>query len=310
MPDQDPERRALLQSIVATASLGVLGILWGIAVGSQMILFDGAFGLVGILVSAMLLRASSLADRPPSRAFPYGRQSATPLVIGVQGLVLLVTLGYAAIEAITIIRIGGSDFAPGFAVLYGVVAAGVSLAFAVWLRRSVDHSDLVDAEATAWRVGGLRGVGMVIGFTLMLVLERTAWDAVVPYVDPVMVLLTCVLFVRPPLQMVRSTIHELLEGAPSAAVQAPVLAAIAAVQRHFEIDEPIIRMTKVGPKLYVEVDAYVAPDVTVSLEHEVRTALERRLRELPYEIWLNLELLPKPAPAAANRPASTERSVP
>jgi cation diffusion facilitator family transporter len=296
MPDQDPERRALFQSIVATAMIGGLGIVWGIAVGSQMILFDGAFGLVGIIVSAMLLRASSLADRPPSRAFPYGRQSATPLVIGIQGFVLLVTLGYAAIEAITIIRLGGSDFSPGFAVLYGIIAAVVSLVFAAWLRRSVDHSDLVTAESTAWRVAGLRGVGMVIGFTLMLLLEGTSWDSVVPYVDPVMVLVTCVLFVRPPLQMVRSTIHELLEGAPDATVQAPVLEAIAAVQRHFDINEPVIRMNKVGSKLYVEVDAYVAPDVTVTQEHEVRTALERRLRELPYEIWLNLELLPTPAP--------------
>ena len=96
--------------------------------------------------------------------------------------------------------------------------------------------------------------------------------------------------------MVRSTIHELLEGAPDVSVQAPVLAAIAAVQRQFDIDAPVIRMNKLGPKLYVEVDAYVAPDVTVTQEHEVRIALEQRLRELPYEIWLNLELLPTPAP--------------
>jgi len=296
MSDQDPERRALFQSIVATAALGGLAIVWGIAVGSQMILFDGAFGLVGIIVSAMLLRASSLADSPPSRAFPYGRQSATPLVIGIQGFVLLATLGYAAIEAIAIIRLGGSDFSPGFAILYGMISAVVSLAVAVWLRRSVAHSDLVTAESTAWRVAGLRGVGMVIGFTLMLLLQDSSWDSVVAYIDPVMVLLTCVLFVRPPLQMVRSTIHELLEGAPDVSVQAPVLAAIAAVQRQFDIDAPVIRMNKLGPKLYVEVDAYVAPDVTVTQEHEVRIALEQRLRELPYEIWLNLELLPTPAP--------------
>jgi cation diffusion facilitator family transporter len=310
-PNQDPERRALVISILATAVLSGLGIVWGIAIGSQMILFDGVFGLIGIITSALLLRASWLAGRKPSRHYPYGRQSATPLFIGIQGLALLATLVYAAVEAATIIRLGGSHFSPGVAIPYGAIAAAVSIALALWLRRTVKHSDLVKAESTAWLIGGLRGVGMIVGFALMLILDGSSWDSVVPYIDPLMVLLTCVLFIRPPLQMVRSTIHELLEGAPDAAVQAPVLEVIASVQRQFNITEPIIRIHKVGSKLYVEVDAFVAPEVTVMQEHEMRTTLERKLKELPYEIWLNLDLLPKPGSpdcgAPENKQAPHER---
>jgi cation diffusion facilitator family transporter len=309
--NQDPERRALFISILATAALSGLGIVWGIAIGSQMILFDGVFGLIGIITSALLLRASWLAGRKPSRHYPYGQQSATPLFIGIQGFALLATLGYAAVEAATIIRLGGSHFSPGVAIPYGAIAAAVSIVLALWLRRTVKHSDLVGAESTAWLIGGLRGVGMIVGFALMLFLDGSSWDSAVPYIDPVMVLLTCVLFIRPPMQMVRSTIHELLEGAPDAAVQAPVLEVIAAVQRQFNIVEPVTRIHKVGSKLYVEVDAFVAPEVTVAQEHEMRTTLERKLRDLPYQIWLNLDLLPKPGSpdcgAAENRPVPHER---
>jgi len=311
MPTQNPERRALVNSIIATAMLSVLGVLWGIAIGSQMVLFDGVFGLVGIITSALLLRASSLAGRKPSHHFPYGQHSATPLVIGIQGFVLLATLGYAAVEAVTTIRLGGSHFSPGYAIPYGVIAATVSIFVALWLRRTEKHSDLIQAESTAWMIGGLRGAGMIVGFAFMKFLTGTSWDAAVPYIDPAMVLLTCVLLIRPPLQMIRSTIHELLEGAPDAAVQAPVLEVIAAVQRQFDIAEPIIRLHKVGSKLYVEVDACVAPEVTVLQEHQIRTTLDRKLKELPYEIWLNLDLLPKPgAPDGAvmeNKPAHRER---
>ena len=152
---------------------------------------------------------------------------------------------------------------------------------------------------------------MIVGFALMLILDGSSWDSVVPYIDPLMVLLTCVLFIRPPLRMVRSTIHELLEGAPDAAVQAPVLEVIASVQRQFNITEPIIRIHKVGSKLYVEVDAFVAPEVTVMQEHEMRTTLERKLKELPYKIWLNLDLLPRPGSpdcgAPENKQAPHER---
>jgi cation diffusion facilitator family transporter len=309
-PNQNPERRALVISILATAMISVLGVLWGIAIGSQMVLFDGVFGLVGIITSALLLRASSLAGRKPSRHFPYGQHSATPIVIGIQGFVLLATLGYAAVEGVNTIRLGGSHFSPGVAIPYGVIAAAVSIGVGLWLRRTLRHSDLIQAEATAWLIGGLRGAGMIVGFALMLFLDGSSWDAAVPYIDPAMVLITCVLFIRPPLRMVRSTIHELLEGAPDAAIQARVLEVIAAVRREFNIAEPVIRLSKVGSKLYVGIDAFVDPGVTVTREHELRTTLEQKLKELPYEIWLNLDLLPKPgAPdcaSAENRPAHRE----
>ena len=158
MPTQNPERRALVSSIVATALLSVLGVLWGIAIGSQMVLFDGVFGLVGIITSALLLRASSLAGREPSRHFPYGQHSATPLVIGIQGFVLLTTLGYAAVEAVTTIRLGGSHFSPGYAIPYGVIAATVSIFVALWLRRTVKHSDLIQAESLLRRTASADGM--------------------------------------------------------------------------------------------------------------------------------------------------------
>ncbi len=310
-PQPAREHRALVFSLLATVVLSALGILWGIAIGSQMILFDGIFGLIGVVTSSLLLRASSLAQRAPSRHFHYGQHSATPLVIGIQGFVLLATFGYAAVEAVATIRLGGSHFSAAIALPYGVVTAAASLAFAWWLRRQLTHSDLIHAESTAWLVGGLRGAGMVVGFACMLLLEGSAWDWAVPYLDPVMVLLTCVLFLRPPVNMVRSTIHELLEGAPDARIQAPVLEVIATVQRDFAIANPTIRINKVGPKLYVEVDAYVDPLMTVQREHEIRTVLEQRLRVLPFDVWLYMDLFPLPAtpdtPAAANHPSLHER---
>jgi len=290
--EQSPERRALISSLVATALLCALGIAWGVAIGSQMILFDGIFGLVGVVTSAMLLQASALARREPSRHYHYGQHSATPLVIGIQGFVLLGTFAYAAMEAFTSIRHGGSHFSAGVAVPYGVVTTVASILFAFWLRRRVRNSDLVNAESTAWLVAGLRGAGMVAGFTLMLLLEGSTWHGVVPYIDPVMVLLTCVLFIRPPLEMVRATIHELLEGAPDPGVQEPVREVIAAVKREHNMAEPTVRISKVGRKLYVEVEAQVDPGMTVLQEHQIRTVLESRLKTLPYDIWLYMDLVP------------------
>jgi cation diffusion facilitator family transporter len=296
-PDASLERSALRRSIAVTAVLGAIGVVWGVVSGSQMILLDGVYSFVGLLVSWLLIRASSMAESPPTRRYPYGRESVTPLVIGIQGFVLLATLAYAAFEAAYMIRAGGSEVTAGWAVAYGVVATVGAVATWRWLQQAAGSSDLLVAEATAWRIAALRGVGMVVGFTVLAVLQGSSWDDAAPYVDPVMVLITCVAFAPGPLRMVRSTALELLEAAPSGAIQAAVAEAVALVQDEFDLTEPEVRATKLGPKLYVEVTGVVDPSVTVAQQHAVREALDSRLSALPYDVWLNLDLVPRPVAA-------------
>ena len=303
-PSAAHEQRSLYVSIVSTAVLGALGVVWGIAVGSQMILLDGVYAVVGIVLSWLLVKASALARQGPTRNFPYGREAATPIVIGIQGFVLAATLVYAGVEAVASIRAGGSEFTPGWAIAYGVITTVGSVVTWRWLSARIADSDLLLAETTAWRIGALRGVGMVIGFSLMAVLVDSSWDEAAPYVDSAMVLVTCVAFMGAPIRMMRTTVIELLEGSPAADVQGAVLQHVDAVRAEFDLTDLEVRMTKVGPKLYVEIDGHVAPHVTVAQEHDVRTSLRDRLEALPYEIWLNLELTPA-GQTAAPTPSTT-----
>jgi predicted Co/Zn/Cd cation transporter (cation efflux family) len=286
------EVRALRRSIFVTAVLGSIGIVWGIVSGSQMILLDGVYAFIGIAVSWLLLRASAMAAQGPTTRFPYGREAVTPLVIGIQGFILLATLLYALVEAAFTIREGGSVVSPGPALVYAIVVTVASLVFWQWIRELSRTSDLLRAETTGWRVAAFRGVGMSAGFVVLWLLTDSSWERAAPYVDPVMVIVTCAVFLPPPIAMVRSTVVELLEGAPPAAVQEPVLAIVRDVFREFEIEEPVVRMTKVGQKLYVEIDAEVRPDATVADEHRVRAEVRRRLEVTPFEVWLNFELTP------------------
>jgi predicted Co/Zn/Cd cation transporter (cation efflux family) len=287
------ERHALLSSMAITAVLGAIGVVWGVAVESQMILLDGVYAVLGLLVTWLLLLASGLAQSEPSRRYPYGRESLTPLVIGVQGFVLLATLAYAAFDAVLTIRDGGTSVNPGWAIVYSVLTTVGSVVTWLWLRAKASTSDVLGSESTAWKIGSLRGVGMIIGFTVMALLAGSSLDDAVPYVDPAMVLITCAVFLPAPIKMVRVTIVELLEGAPSSEVQTPVLDAIDEIRVRFDLDAPTVLMSKVGPKLYVELDVVVDPQVTVAQEHEVRQALAERLDELPYDVWLTTEFTPR-----------------
>ncbi len=293
-PDIAAERRALLLSIGVGAALAGLGILWGILSGSQMILLDGVYSIIGVGVSWLLLRASALASRKPSRRYPFGRYAVVPMVVGLQGFVLLATIAYAAVEALLVIRAGGSEVSAGAAIVYGVIASVTSLVVWWWLRARAGASDLLVAEATGWRIAALRGAAVFGGFVVLAVLDGSNWSGAAPYVDPVMVLITCVVFLPPPMRMVRGTFLELLEKAPDAPVAQAVGVAVGALTERFRFDAPEVRATKLGPKLYVELVGEVDPDTTVAQQQQVFEELHAELDRLPYEIWLTVELTPRP----------------
>lgn len=292
-PDVAVEHRALRVSIAAALGVSLAGIAWGVFSGSQMILLDGVYALVGIVVSWLLLRAASVAAREPTRRHPYGFEGVTPLAVGVQALVLLGTLAYAASEAFLTIRTGGSDVTAGWAIAYGALSGAVALATWWWLRRHAGSSDLLVSEAVTWRAAALTSAGMVIGFSVLAVLDGSSWDGAAPYVDPVLVLVTCVALLPSPLRLLRTTVGELLESSPGEPIQTAVRDAIEVATAGVDLDVTEVRVAKLGPKLYVEVEGAVDHTVTVVAEHEIRCRLNAELDRLPFDIWLNLELAPR-----------------
>lgn len=304
------ERRPLLVSMVASGACGALGVVWGIAVGSQMILLDGVYSFVGIALSGLLMGAAVLAGRGPTARFPFGLEAATPMAIAIQAFALLATLLYATSEAIYAIRHGGSEVTAGWGIAYGVVIAVVCMVVAIWLRGRAAHSDVLTSEAAAWQVAAWRGAAMIVGFGVLGLITGSRWDDAAPYVDPVMVIVTCGALLPVPLRMLHGTVVELLEGSPAPTTTDQVTAAVSAVQAQFELDEPTVYVSKVGPKLYLELSTTASPDVTIRQEHEVRESLRRALAPLPYDVWLNVELLPRPAGSEpAPRPKALHRGV-
>lgn len=283
----------LIVSIVASGALGALGIVWGIATRSQMILLDGAYAIVGIVLSGLLLFASSLSEREPSRRYPFGMEAVTPLAIAMQGFVLLATLLYAVYEAVLSIRSGGSDVTAGWAIAYGVVVTVGSVVVTVWMRGATGSSDLLASETAAWAVAAWRGVGMVVGFALLAVVERSSWSDAAPYIDPAMVLVSCLVLVSTPLRMIRGTVVELLEGAPPEEIRRAVDVAVADLVASFALSDPDLSSAKVGPKLYVELTASADPDLTIAEEARIRTSFEERLAGLPLDVWSTVELSPR-----------------
>lgn len=293
------ERSALLGSAVAAAVLGSGAAVWGLLAGSGVILFDGIYTAAGVALVGVSALASRAAASAPGGRYPFGRHGATPLAVAMQGGALLATLVYGVADAVGTLLAGGSDGDPGSLVAYGAVSAVVSAGVASWVRRAAPGSELGHAEVVSWRAGAWLSLVVALGGVAGLVLERAGRDAAVPYVDPALLLLAVALVGSLPLRLIRDGMHELLEGEPPAEVAQEVTRAVAVAREAFGLPEPLVRATKLGGRLYLEVDFVVEPGRwDVDEEDRVRRAVLDGLARVPLDVWATVELTTDPELAA------------
>jgi predicted Co/Zn/Cd cation transporter (cation efflux family) len=285
------ERAALMQSVVVALVISAIAVVGGLAVGSRIIVFDGVYGIIGLSLTWISLRASRAVESGPSARYPFGRESLTPFAIMLQGVAMLGTLLIAAVDAVVLILDGGSDVAPISVVIYGLLSAVVSGIFAAHLLRRSGGSELVRVEALQWRAGAVRNAVMVIGATVAVLIASTSFGGLVRFLDPVLVLVAVAMLAPIPIRFLRSGIYELLEGAPSPEVQQRVLAEVEAIRARHGLGDPYIRMTKLGRKLYLQIDIVVEPGTwTIEGQDAVRRELLAGLDTLGYELWASIDL--------------------
>ena len=289
------EHRALRASLWVSAVSAAGALVLGVLSGTRTIVFDGAYMGIGLVLTAISLKASSASAGGPTRRFPFGRDALTPLVVLIQGLAVAGTLLVAAGDAVVVIRDGGSPVNAAIIAIYGGATAAIGFGVAAWMRRTAPDSDLVVAEIAQWRAGAILSVMMLLGAGVALVLQNLGLNDVALYVDPVLVLLACLILAYIPIGLIRTGLNELLEGAPSQELDAAITAAIQGVRTEYGLQEPLIRSGKVGRKLYVEVDFVVAgSEWNVGEEDAVRRAVVKALEPLGLDVWAYVALTAAP----------------
>jgi predicted Co/Zn/Cd cation transporter (cation efflux family) len=286
------ERRGLIASAATSGAIAIVGIAAGVVADSQIILLDGFYALLGLLLSWLGLYAGRLIEAGPTDRYPFGRETLAPLVVGIQGLVLLGSLGYAGLEAVQTIAAGGAEPSAGLGVAYGALTLAASVALAGWLRARQQGSDLLAAEATQWRASAVLSTAMLVGFGIAWLLQSNGLDQAAALVDPALVLVAIVLLAPTPMRMIRAALRELLEATPEESVRRPVERAVTALRQRHELPEPSMRLGKLGRKLYVELDFLVDADGgwTVGDADRFRRELAAELNRPGQVLWLNVEL--------------------
>jgi predicted Co/Zn/Cd cation transporter (cation efflux family) len=265
------DEQALLRlSIAATIVLAAAGVIVGLIAGSAAIVFDGVYGAVDAVMTvlallvAKLIAASNAADavgRNYSQRFTMGFWHLEPIALLLNGMLLTGAAIYALIDAVGVILAGGRALSFDLALAYAAIGTAADVCMAAYITRANRRigSALVALDAKAWGMTAALGAALFCAFLLGHAVQGTRLAWISPYVDPVALLLICVVIIPVPFATVRRALGEILLVTPQDlrdqvdAVARDVVARYGFISHHAFV-------ARVGRGVQIELNFVVPPD--------------------------------------------------
>lgn len=261
----DQETRALTLSVVMNLVMAALGLGFGWISGSNAILLDGFFSLIGFAMALVTIRVARLVRQPADEHFHFGYAQFEPFLNTVKGLLMLGVAGFALAGSVDALLHGGREIQPGLGIVYAIVALAGCLAVGAAQKRVASRlgSPLLSVDSKNWMIDGLLSGVVAAVFVLALILGRTSFDYVVPYIDPLLVIVLILAIAAVPIRTIRDGLREILAFAPEPSVQADVRRRVEGALADVPLSASHVRMMKIGRFLYVLNQIVVSPEFKV-----------------------------------------------
>ena len=193
-------------ALVLTGAFMIVEVVGGILSGSLALLADAGHMLTDTMALALAAFAFRVSHRPADARRSYGYQRVQIIAAFVNGLSLLVIVGWILFEAI--MRLIEPPEVAGQTMLYVASAGLVVNILAFFVLHGGDQENLNIRGAALHVLGDL--LGSVAAIIAALVIIQTGWMPI----DPLLSVLVAMLILRSAWQLVRRSAHILLEGAP------------------------------------------------------------------------------------------------
>jgi predicted Co/Zn/Cd cation transporter (cation efflux family) len=284
--DGKTEKHILRFSVYAALFFAVLGLGWGLAIRSQMLIFDGIYSFVSVLMASLSVYVSEAMKTGHDKKFPFGRSQMEPMVIMLKALVILVVCGSALTKAAAIMISGGRETNALSAMVYclvGIAGCLGSWLYIVNLREKARLSALVKAESMQWLFDALLSMMIFLGFLAAHRMQNTEHANYARYIDPLMVIVSAIFFSVVPVRLLIAGIKEMLQMSPGGDIYRVSRRVLEDISKKREFDGFVLRIVKSGRELLYSV-GFVADDPE-------RKYYIRELDDMREEVEKNLKTL-------------------
>jgi cobalt-zinc-cadmium efflux system protein len=202
----DGNMRRVMVALCLTGAFMLVEVIGGILSGSLALLADAGHMLTDTMALGLAAMAFRVSKRPPDARLSYGYQRFQILAAFVNGLSLLLIVGWILIEAAR--RLLTPTGVDGPAMLLVAIAGLVVNILSFVVLHGGDRDNLNIRGAALHVAGDL--LGSVAAIIAALVIIYTGWMPI----DPVLSVVVAALIAKSAWRLVRRSAHVLLEGAP------------------------------------------------------------------------------------------------
>ena len=278
----DQEKKALKLSAGMALFMAALGITFGLLTQSDAIMLDGFFSLVGFAMAVVTIRVAWLVQQPPDEHFHFGYAQFEPFLNTVKGLLMIGVSGFAVAGAVDALLHGGRDLNAALAVIYAIIALSGCFVVAGLQRRAARRtgSPLLEVDYRNWLIDGILSGVVALVFVAALILGRTDWAHVVPYIDPVLVIVVVLAIIAVPIGIIRDGAREILGFAPARAIQDDVRGRVEGAIGDVPVKATHVSMMKIGRFFYILNQIVVSPEFRPGRVAELDEVRERIARAM------------------------------
>ncbi len=278
-------------SVVSMAGNAVLAAakLWvGAVAGSMAVLADGVDSMADVIISLIMVVASVIVARPPSRRFPFGLDKVENVATLVLSLIIFYAGGRMLASSVGIIVSGQERALPGMVALWVTAGSIAGKLLLAWYQFRVGRrveSSLIVANARNMQGDVIISGGVLVGLFFTYVLRLPVLDAVVGCAVGLFIIKTAI-------EIFLDSTLELVDGVKDGEVYRKIFDAVARVP---EAHHPHhVRARLIGGAWMIDLDIELDGGLSVDRAHEIAERVEENIRsevERVYDIEVHIEPL-------------------
>lgn len=167
-------------------------------------------------------------------------------------------------DSVLDIMSGGSEVQVGLAIVFSIINLIFTtiVYYEIIKKGKSSKSQLVKSESLQWLMGVVTGVLFLCGFILSLILLKTEYSNYTRYIDSIMVIIASASFVKAPIDMIISSLKEVLGYKVPKEINELVVSRVEEIKDVFEFENSATRVYKVGRSIRVSINFLVKDNVS------------------------------------------------
>ena len=288
---KDYEIVGIKLSMTGSILLSLSAIIMALVAKSQAVLLDGLYTFITLIMAFISLKVIALVKTPETKERPFGYMAMEPFLNLIKCLVMLVLLIMFLVSNIQELCTGGRVISLNLITLYIFICL-VIYAIIIFLLSKCEkkiNSSILKLEIKNWRIDALLTLGIAVALVLAIILFKMGYKQILPYVDPVIVIILIVVSLPVPLKVFLTELRRLLLISKENDIETEVITQIQPVTREYGLSNIQVWSLKSGRTLYIFLYLDLEDEqTTVKHLDKIRSKIFHELSKFYSDFWADI----------------------